>query len=257
MHLISSLLFISLATFQALADNISIETYCFPSIHESQKAQESAKYLLLPQDKIEAKGECFSVFANETRRELTQKYLLSSYPRMKVSFSSAESSMNEVCDLQVEKTKMSSKTNSHIQISNSGHAGSQHRTESSQEKSYIKAMSGHPFELLVDQQKIAGKCRYITSHRYEIEFSMQFIPKPIISGLPEGATVIVTNPPVPPDQIGTSLSTTVQLMKGQMIEIGAIAKKLNDQGSSISLVPQFGLEKTDNDSQEKIYLMIK
>lgn len=257
MHIIPSLLFISLITFQALADNISIETYCFPSANESQKAQESAKYLLLPQDKIEVKGECFSVFASETRRELTQKYLLSSYPRMKVSFSSAERLMNEVCDLQVEKTKMGKKANHHIQIGNSGLAGSQHSTESLQEKSYIKAMSGHPFELLVDQHKMAGKCRYITSDRYEIEFSMQFIPKPIISGLPEGATVIVTNPPLPQDQTGTSLSTTVQLMRGQMIEVGSIAKKLNDQGSSISLIPQFGLEKTEHDSQEKIYLMIK
>jgi hypothetical protein len=251
------LIFLLFITSHSYAQNIVVETYCFSSEAQSVKAQQSSKYLMLPADRIEPKGECFSLFTTESRRELIQKYLLSSYPQMTVSYSSMERSASEMCNLRVEKIKNQNTFRTKAQIQALGMASVGETTSNSKEVSQMKAMSGAPFELQVDQQKIEGKCRYITATKYEIEFSMQFIPRPLIPPVPEGTVVIIQNPPTSEVQQGTSLSTTVQLSQGEKIEIGSIAKNLAEKGHSASLIPKLSYEKTEGSSQEKIYLLME
>ncbi len=245
-----------LITSHAYAQNIAVETYCFNSSATALKAESSAKYLMLPSDRIENKGNCFSLFANETRRELIQKYLLNSYPDMTVSYSSMEQTSKDMCSLKVEKIKSINMLRTKAQISALGGASTSQTTSNATETSQMKAMSGAPFELQVDTQKIEGKCRYINSTKYEIEFSMKFIPRPIIPPAPEGTIVVLNNPPAIETQQGTSLSTTLQINQGDRIEIGNIVKSLNEKAQSASLTPQVSFEKTEGKSQEKIFLMI-
>lgn len=250
---IQILLFVFLAN-PLFAQDLQVETYCFSSTSESLKAQSSAKYLMTSQDKIEDKNECFSLFTSSTRRELIQKYLLQNYPNMKVSFSSEERSASETCHIRVEKIKNSNTQRSTFSLKNA--PGVQNSTSQGKETSQIKVLSGAPFELRVDQQKIEGKCRYINANQFEITFSMKFIPRPLIPPVPEGVTVVIQNPPQPETQTGTNLSTTIQLAKGQRVEMGSIVKDLNDKAQSASLAPEFKYEKTEGVQEEKIYLAL-
>jgi len=247
------ILFITTHTY---AQNIVVENYCFSSTAESLKAQASSKYLMLPADSIEAKGECFSLFTTETRRELIQRYLRNNYPQLTVTFSSAERSADEMCSLKVEKIKNSNSTQTNAQVKTFGSVNVGNSSSSGKEVSQIKVMSGSSFELQVDTQKISGKCRFINSSRFEIEFSMLFIPKPITPPVPDGVIVVLENPPLPEVQQGTSLSTTVQIGKGDRLEIGSIVKDLNEKGVQASLTPQLSYEKTEGQSTEKIYLLV-
>lgn len=251
--LIIPLLFI---TFQSQAQNIVVETYCFSSLPDSTKAQKSAQYLMLPSDRTEPKGECFSLFTTEARRELIQKYLHNSYPQMTVSYSSAEKSAQDLCSMKVEKIKTQNVFRTKAQIMALGGASTGQTTSESKEVSQIKALSGASFVLQVDQQKIEGKCRYINSTKYEIEFSMEFIPHPILPPAPEGTIVIVQNPPPAEIQQGTSLKTTVQLSQGEKLEIGNIVKDLEQKAHEASLIPKLSYEKNEGQSQEKIFLQI-
>lgn len=246
-----------LLTKAVFAQDLVVETYCFASPSDSQKAQQSAKYMMLPSDRIEPEGSCFSLFTTDTRRELIQKYLLSRYPKMRIDYSSVERRASETCDLQVEKEKKENTKSSHVYSGTLPGASLGHGHSSAKEVSQIKALSGAPFELLVDQQKITGKCHYINPTRYEIEFSMKFIPKPLIPPVPEGTIVVVKNLPPPEDQKGTNLSTTIQITKGERIEVGSIVKKLTDEGNAVSLIPQIDIKQSEKDSVEKIYLSVK
>lgn len=231
------------------AQETVIETYCFSTTAQASKAQQSARYLMTAADQIETRGSCFSLFTTNTRRELIQKYLLNSYPDMRIEFSSVERSAKEMCDLLVEKTK--SENSSNYSLNRIGQ-----ELSSGKEVTQLKSMSGAPFELRVDQQKIKGTCRYISPTRYEIEFTMEFIPRPIIPPTPPGTIVLINNPPAPQSQKGTNLSTTVQISQGERIEIGSIVKDLTDKGHAVSLIPSIEVKINEGRSLEKIYLML-
>ena len=236
--------------FQVSAQDIVVETYCFSSVGESLKAQQSAKYLMLPADKIENKEICFSLFTTESRRELIQKYLFNSFPQMRIDYSSAENTKDETCELIVEKIKKSNG-------SDFGLTRFEQKNKDSREISQLKVMSGAPFELSVNEQKLTGNCRYITPTRYEINFSMKFIPKPIIPAVPEGAIVVINNPTPPEPQTGTNLTTIVQVNKGERIELGSIVRDLTDKGHAVSLVPFIDINRMEGQSSEQIFLMLK
>lgn len=213
--------------------------------------------MMLSSDRMESKGSCFSLFTNDTRRVLIQKYFMNSYPQMRIDYSSLEASSNELCELVVEKVKTENKENISFQSGKSPQGKIQQYSRNAKERSELKALPNAPFELTVDEQQLTGKCRYINPSRYEITFSMKFIPKPIIPAAPPGTEGIINNPPPIENQTGTSLTTTVQLNKGERVELGSITRNLKDQGQKISLVPKMKIEKGNEDSEEKIYLMIK
>jgi hypothetical protein len=250
------LIILLLITTSSYAQNIVVETYCFSSENQAKQAMGSSKYLMLPSDRIEPKGECFSLFTTEARSELIRKYLQNSYPQMSVTYSSTERSAKEMCDLKVEKIKKIDSFQSKAQIQAMGGISIGQSNSDTKEISQIKVLSGADFDLQVDEQKISGKCRYINSTKYEIAFSMQFIPRPIVPPAPEGTIVIIQNPPHMEVQQGTSLSTTVQISQGEKIEVGSIVKDLMDKGVEASLVPKLSFEKQDRKSEEKIYLQI-
>lgn len=240
----------------ASAQDLVVETYCFPNEATSLKAQKSAQYMMLPSDRIEPKGSCFSLFTTDARRELIQKYLFNSYQQMRVDYSSVESATDE-CQLSVEKIKTQNSQSIQMKTGYNPRAQTRERNKESKEHSQIRVMSGAPFELKVDDQEITGICRYINPTRYEITFSMKFIPKPIVPSAPPGTIVVINNPPSMKNQTGTNLSTTVQMNKGERIELGSISKKLEDQGHEVSLVPEVSVGKKDGQTHEKIFLMIK
>lgn len=251
------LILLCLITTHTYAQNIVVETYCFNSTAESLKAQSSAKYMMLTSDRIESKNECFGLFTVEARRELIQRYLRQSYPSMAITYSSTERSVEEMCNLKVEKIKNSNQTQTKARIQALGEASIGQTISESKEVSQIKAMSGSPFTLEVETQKLSGTCRFINQSRYEIVFRMEFIPRPTTPPAPEGVIVIVQNPPPAEIQQGTSLSTTIQLNQGERIEIGSIVKDLTQKGHEASLIPKLSYEKTEGQSTEKIYLMIE
>lgn len=241
----------------AFAQEMVVETYCFQSEQEALKARESAKYMMLPSDRTEPKESCFSVFTHESRRELIQKYLLNSFPKMRVDYSSSETTSKDDCQLLVEKVKIENKESIFLQSGKNPQGRVRESTKSTREVSQLRVMSGAPFELKVDEQEISGKCRYITPSRYEITFTMRFVPKPIVPEMAPGTTVVINNPSQIKHQTGTNLATTVQMNKGEKLEIGNIVKDLTNEAAHASLIPKIQIDKSKGEAQEKIYLMIK
>lgn len=250
-------LLLLIITTSTYAQNIVVEKYCFNSTAESIKAQDLAKNLLLGSDKIAAEDECFSLFVDPNRRELIQKYIRNSYPQMSVGFSSVESTSQDMCGINVEKIKTVSNTQTKARIEALSGASIGTNSSTSTENSQIRVMSNAPFELFVDEERIQGKCKFVSPSRYEIEFAMIFVPRPVIPTVPENTAVIIATPVQPPPTQGTSLTTVIQLNRGEKLEIGSIVKDLTNQASKADLLPSLSLGKNRETSQERIYLNIE
>ena len=238
-----SILFITTSAYAQM-----IDTYCFNTPAESVQAQNSIRNLLLAGDTIDSQDECFMLTIAESRRELIMKYLRNSQPSMKLGSPVLQNRAVEMCSLKVEKVKTYNavQTQAQAQINSIPTATIGNTSSKSTETSQIKTLANTPFDMQIDQNKIQGKCKFRSSTRYEIEFSMIFVPKPIIQG--------VVTPPEP--QQGTSLSTVVLLNQGEKLEIGGVVKDLTEKASKADLLPQFSYDETQGQSQEKIYLTI-
>lgn len=224
----------------------TFERYCFSSQAEISKAKTSLENIKAPVDTISREDNCVVVTTSERRREIIQKYLLKLYPNVNIAFSS-EDSIKEECNLRVEKETKSTEDNTRLKVKKTVNFGNTKITNSKKEISTIKVLSGKEFELSQNEETLFGKCRYQSQDRYEIEFSMLFIPRPV-------------NPYDPStfkQKEGESVSTTVSLTRGQKMNIASIKTKLQDEASKKALQPAFGFSKSAGGKTTTVYLMME
>jgi hypothetical protein len=173
---------------------------------------------------------------------------------VKIQFSSAEL-RKEICELKVEKIKTLSSKETDVSLGDRGSVGATQNTSESKDTSQVKTMGD--FELTVNQDVIKGQCRFITANRYDIDLEVRKDAKPYLPGLAPGTTVIVTNPTPPPDQETSKLTTSLQLLKGERIEIGSIIKDLQNKKTQVSISPEVLHDERVGMSQEKVFLSIE
>lgn len=245
-------LLLSLISF---AHDFAVEEYCFASEAKMKLVLDRAKFILVPADKVQTNQSCFTVSTPEHRRELIQSYVRRLDPAVGISFSSAQIK-RDPCHLKVEKIKTvtTEALNGSVTIAKGFGVEQQQNAREIKEVSTIQTLKD--FELSVNQDRILGECRSITPDRYEIVLQVKKEAKPLLPPVPPGTTVIVTNPPVATIQDTSNLTTTLQLTRGQRIEIGSFLKEKKDQGYQLEL-PQEG-EATNKKSteSEKVYLQL-
>ena len=228
----------------------SSEKYCFGTTERAVLAKEKLFRILLPSDKVTSDEDCLIVMMSEHRRELIQKYILSVAPDMKITFSSAEIK-KDPCHLKVEKKGSGNQENSSIDASALEVKVSQ--TYKAKEKSeiyYIQTLK--EFELQFDLNSIIGICRSITPERYEITLKLKKSIQPLSPALPAN---IIQSPP--PEQEHFEIITTLQLQRGESINVGEVINENKKKNKEINLSPSLRIEEEHKQVKETVFLSIQ
>lgn len=246
--LIMLLLFSNLS----FAEDMSSEKYCFST--SPVIAQKKFSAIQVPSDVVTVDENCLVIQMRPHRRELIQRYMLSSIPGARVAFSS-EDIQREPCKLKVEKIK--TKKSESFDIGLNQQSGSISQTDTSanaNETMDIQTLKD--FELTVDQDQVKGTCRYINQNRYEIALEVRKNIKPVVPvALPPGTIVVMNQPP--PDQETGVIQTQIQLSRGERIELGGVIKKANGKDRNVDIKPEFNIETSDQNSTEKVFLSLQ
>ncbi|MFP5386114.1 MAG: hypothetical protein ACLGHN_08555 [Bacteriovoracia bacterium] len=234
------------------AEDMSSEKYCFSV--PAKVAVRKFEGIQLPSDVVTEDGNCLIIQMEPHRRELIQRYILSSVPGANIAFSSADI-RREPCRLKVEKVKsLNSQKRSAGIIQYQVGANQNDSKEAGKDTMQIETLG--EFQFAVDQDEILGKCRYINPKRYEITLEVKKNLKPVTPvNLPPGTVVVVNQPP--PDQQTMSLKTELQLNLGDRIEIGQLVRELKDKGHTITINPSATIETKDQSGSEKVFLSLQ
>ena len=244
-------LFLSLA----LAQNASVEEYCFSSSVKMKQVSQRLKFIMVPADKIEENERCFTVSTPEHRRELIQNYVRNLAPNVQISFSSAEIK-REPCHIKVEKIKKKISDSTEIGVNPQIEFNAQKRESNSTSTDTSKIQTLKEFGLTVNQDSIKGECRFINPNLYEIKIEVTKEAIPLIPPVPPGTVVIIPNAEVPKTQETAHLSTTLQLTRGQRIEIGSVVKQMRNGANKIDLNSGAGIDQAADQANETVFLSL-
>jgi hypothetical protein len=211
-----------------------IESLCFPSRAESSKAAQDLAFILVKGvDSIQQDDACLNIAFDSTRRELFNKWIRQKYPNAQTTFSSEPTEVKR-CEIKVKKISQKIETTNTAKVRKSFSVSQSSGNTTQTEVQKLVVSSGNHASLFVDQTLLKIYCQYKSRDNYQLKFEMVFVPRvppPIIA--PPGTIVIAPTPP-PPDQSGTSISTEIDITRGQVVNIGQIAKDLNSKNHSIS-----------------------
>ena len=238
----------------SFSEDSASEKYCFPSSQAARLAQNKFSAIQVGSDVATLDEGCLVVQMRPHRRELIQRFILSSVPAGSVAFSSAEI-RREPCKLLVEKITETNKDTLNAGVNQQTFGATQTKSNgSSSEIMQIDTLEN--FKLSVDQNEINGTCRYITPDRYEVVIEVRKNPKPVLPvNLPPG-TVVIQNTP-PPDQNTSVLKTELQLTRGQKVELGSLIENLEDKNHDINISPHLKVGTKQQKSLSKVFLSLK
>lgn len=239
----------------ALASDPVIEEYCFASAPKMKEVSARLKFILVPVDKLQQNANCFTVSTPTHRRELIQGYVRRLEPAVQIAFSSVEIK-REPCEIRVEKQKTKRTQNTEGSVSNALVASATTEQIIQDRNDVTRIQTLKDFELTVNQDTIKGECRVINSNRYEVNISVIKEAKPLIPPVPAGTVVIVPDAQIPKNQETSRLQTTLQLNRGERIELGGVVGQLKNNGKKIDLESGADLELQNGTQSEKIFLTI-
>jgi hypothetical protein len=247
------LLFLSLTT---VAQDNAIEEYCFSSPGKMEQVLNKTRFILVPADKIQTDRSCFTVNTPSHRRELIQNYVKRIDSNVSISFSSAEL-RREHCRIKVEKIKNLKRDTTSGELNTNQTFGASAEQQRGETKDVASIQTMKEFELTVNQDSILGECRAITPDRYEITIQVKKEARPLLPPVPPGTVVIVPDAKIPPPQETSNLTTTVQLNRGQKLELSGVLKDLKNSAQKADLNSGVGLENTEGAETEKVFLLIE
>lgn len=235
------------------ADENFTNKYCFKSVNESQTAANHLKSLVLPSEELILQGECLILKIRPRRQDFIHSYISKNISNSQLVFSDANEK-KQSCNLKVEKIKNLKKQDTNITIATDSSLSSNVSKKTSNEVIRIQTIGD--FELSVDQQQVRGECRYISKDLYEIKLSVIKTAKPIVPReLPPGSVIIMNSPPT--DQETSTLSTQVQLNRGQRIELGSVIKNAHDKSQNVSITPDIKITNFEQNNSENVYLSLE
>ena len=238
-----------------LAQDQSVEEYCFSSIPKMKEVSARLKFILVSVDKTQEDKNCFTVSTPSHRRELIQQYVKRLEPSVNVGFSTAEIK-TEPCRIKVEKIRLNSKQgiNAGLSLEKPISLQVEQTIESAKDITTIQTLK--EFELIVNQDVVKGECRFINSIRYEISLEIRRDPLPLTPPVPAGMIVPLSETQKIKTQETSKLQTTIQLNAGETIEIGSVVKNLKDQTSKIDVNSGATAEQMNVTQNEKVLLSI-
>lgn len=237
----------------SFADDFSSEKYCFRST-KVEVAKQKLAMIQVPSDVVNVDSNCLVIQMREHRRELIQRYVLSTFNDAEIAFSS-EDVRREPCKLKVEKEKVKTVDDLNIDLGKSNNEVIKIDTAGNETET-MQIQTLKEFELTVDQDQILGTCRYISPERYNIVIEVRKNLKPLVPvTLPPGSIVVMNQPPQ--DQETSSLKTEVQLTRGERLNIGEVVKKLKDQNRNVDIRPSASIETQNQNQTERVFLSLQ
>lgn len=249
------ILWLVLFSQMALASDPVIEEYCFASAAKMKDVSSRLKFILVPVDKVQENASCFTVSTSSHRRELIQGYVRRLEPAVQIAFSSVEIK-REPCEIRVEKQKISraQDTEATVNPDLNGSVGNEQIVQDRNDVTKIQTLKD--FELTVNQDTIQGQCRVINPNRYEITIEVKKEARPLLPPVPEGTIVVIPDAQLPKVQETSRLQSTVQLNRGERIELGSVVKDLKNRGNKVDVKTGANLELANEASTEKIFLTL-
>jgi hypothetical protein len=222
-----------------------VEEYCFTSETRLKQLFPKIKFMLIPSDQELVESNCLTIKTTSYRRELIQSYVTKLDPSVQVKFSSTELKGGP-CRLKVEKIKTIIMATSdgilntdliNVKIS----ANTKQKSHEIKEINSIQTIM--EFELAMNQSSIRGECHYVTADRYDISLEVRKDPLSAAQGAPV-------------NQETSSLKSTLQLGRGDRVELSSILKDLNGNSSDLDIMTGLQIEKSEGEQMEKIFLSI-
>lgn len=239
----------------AFAQDPSVEEYCFSSVARTQQVSQRLKFIMVPADKMELNERCFTISTPSHRRELIQNYVRKIDPSVQINFSSAEL-RREPCHIKVEKVRTlnSNSVGGKVTTDISINLAAEQSAETSTDTSTIQTIK--EFELTVNQDSIKGECRVINQSLYEITLVVAKDAIPLVPPLPPGTVAVVTDAQIYKTQQTSKLQTTLQLQRGQRMEIGNVVRQLRNDAHKVDIQNSAGVDKTTGTENERVFLSL-
>jgi hypothetical protein len=247
------ILLLLFSAFLMAQDETVTEKYCFSST-DILVARKKLNMIEVRSDSVSIDGNCLVSVMKSHRRELIQKYLISNFEDMSITFSSEEM-RKEPCKLKIEKEKINhaldldinlNQNKVHVNAINSG----------GQESEEMQIQTIKEFQLSVDQAEVIGKCTSLNPDRYIVAIEVKKNPKPLgPQNLPQGSVIIMNQPPA--EQETMLMKTEVQLSRGERINLGEIVKNLKKEKKSGEIPASVGAETQNHKQTEKVFLSIQ
>ena len=198
--------------------------------------------ILVPSDVLQRDNLCFTISMKPHRRELIQSFIRGVQPEVQIAFST-DALKKDPCRLKIEKEKTALAEVANVSLNQELNAVSVNSQSLQKETMQIQTMGD--FELKYNQEVVQGNCRHITPERYSIRIEVRKDPLPVYAH---------TIPS--PDQQTSKLQTTVELHKGERIDLGGIVSTLKSQNHDVNLKPQVEFTHAQKSSNEKVFLSI-
>ncbi|MCM2351475.1 MAG: hypothetical protein NDI69_15740 [Bacteriovoracaceae bacterium] len=232
-----------LFSFLSQAEDMSSEKYCFASKQHGLSAVQKFKAIQVSSDVVTVDDHCLIIQMRPHRREIIQRYLLSTFPGAYVAFSS-ENARRDPCQLKVEKEKV--KEADSLDIGNRNNIVINKTNQNTHSSETMQIQTLKDFELTIDQDQIKGSCRYLNADRYEITIEVRKNPKlPLVNTQPTE------------DQETMTLQTQLQLTRGERIELGSVVRNLRDKNHQVDITPNIEINRSNQKVSESVFLSIQ
>ena len=213
-------LFILIFSSSARSDE-DLLSYCFESQVSLSEVKRELDFLLLPREKVafRPKDSCIDIVTSSDRGKLLEKFLRKRYTVLSETSSSGSevSPMMEQCRLEFKTTKQRQVDTKNAALGrlNQVNAGANSQAEVS--TSQILLGLGKPGSLDVGGQSLEVECRKGASGYYQLIFKKT------------GA--------------GNSIQSEASIRAGEVLNVGSIAKEINEKNKNIGL-PQSSFQNT-------------
>jgi hypothetical protein len=209
----------------------------FLCVEKGQSAQSAFVYLsdfLLPKDRAYANVEtnCIEISGDESRRDFLNDILAKRFKL--ISFVSSASSVNaEHCQMKITQISKTKGTGTSGKFgTNTGATAFESNGETTSVSS-LTGLSGEPVQFSAYGEAVNITCKVMARGRYEIKISLSSV------------------------SAAASLGTTVNVIKGEMINLGELVKEAKNNSRNIDINKGIGASVTNDTINSRYELVIK
>ncbi len=224
-------LLLSLILFFTINNALSFELrqYCFDRSVSLDRVKIYLSQITLDKDIVNINNgkHCIDIGVDENRVELFQKYLSMNY-----KFRESENSKvkKRECLFEVETLEDNFKKSSKLKFGKVIQLGNTQKNNQKKSISKIRVMENKLAQLVVNESLITISCK-IKGHFTEVDISLA--------------------------DSKTSLSTSLQLSKGQRADLASIVQNLSEKSSGVSVSNGVQYSKTSGTKKNKVFLILK
>ncbi len=228
-----------------------LERYCFKSPGQKKMAtQEYRQFKLSEESLLNVSALCFDLVVQSKKRiEFWDSFL---HKRHGGINQTASQFKPEECRLKLETTRYTTELKNKLNLSKRPQFLKNKNQSEMKEESFLRILSGKQGQLLFDGEELNFICTYKNKDLYSIEFSRKVTEVKninyLINGIPFWKQLTETK---------EHLTTSLQLNKGQRIEISSINRDKNESDNSLDIPSHLSQEKIDYAISQKTFLTIE